>query len=181
MKTLFYALLIPFLVVITSCKTEIPETDTTAPTFAFKISGDGFDHTFTQDDDFDTFLLKLKADVTYDFVLSAGDNGGLKQVQWELADPSYFQITSEINSPWTIRNISTLSRMIEWNGSVSNPVTGTILGGKFIPKKINNSNTASSFRFYFKDFGGNSGNSNTIFAELNLSVGNFNDAEILNL
>lgn len=179
MKTLFKTVVLFLL--ITSCETDIPETDTTPPTFAFKISGDGFDHTFTQDDNFDAFLLKLKADVTYDFIFSAGDAGGLKQMQWRIPTPEYFQITSEINSPWSIRDISILNRMIEWNGDASNPITGFILGGKIIPKRVNNSNTGSSFTFYIKDFGGESGNSNLISAELNLVVDNFDTTEIVNL
>jgi len=57
MKTIYQTILILSLLLSFSCETDIPETDTTLPTFSLKIDGDGFDRTFIQDDNFESKQL----------------------------------------------------------------------------------------------------------------------------
>ncbi len=175
MKNLIYPLLALFLILTQSCDTEIPESDNTAPTFTFMISGDGFSRTFTQDDDFDSFILFLRDDAEYSFVYSAGDPDGVKLIQWQLPSSDVIEFTDAIVSPWTIRDLSFLSRMIEWLGNPSSPTTGNILARSF---RTNGDGVTTSFGFFASDYEGGSGSSNTVSATLNISIGN-HDTEVV--
>jgi len=80
-----------------------------------------------------------------------------------------------ITSPWTLNTISPLSRIIEWQGDSSNPLTSGIINGSFIAK---GDNISDIFRFYVSDFGGQSGTSNSVSKQLNIYTGN-HSTEIL--
>ena len=178
MKNLIHKFSIAILcITIQSCETDIPETDNTAPEFSFKITGDGFDHTFTQDDDLENIQLNLKDDAEYDFILISSDNGGIKSTQWQLPGSDSIEFDTTIPSPWTVTNISLLNKIIEWEGDTNNPLTGNILTGTF---ESNGENLSVAFRFSVSDFGGISGDSNTISNELNIYIGNHN-TEVINL
>ena len=171
MKHFIYLLILLATFSITSCETDIPENDDTAPEFSFKITGDGFSHTFDQDDDFENFQLNLRADAEYNFILTGSDQGGVEVIQWQLPSSDYIEFVTSIPNPWTISNISILTRMIQWQGDENNPLTGSILNGPF---EANGQNIILSFGFYVSDFGGESGSSNTVSKELNLYIGNHN-------
>ena len=81
-KSIFYLLTLLF-ITASSCTVDVPETETATPKFSFKITGDdGFNHTFTQDDDFESFQLNLKKKTNYEFVFSGSDNDALKNLIW---------------------------------------------------------------------------------------------------
>ncbi len=150
-----------------SCDTEIPPEDLEPPTFRFEITGDGFNQAFDQNTDFDSFQLNLREDAEYDFVFSAGDPGGMKQIQWQYAS-DYIELETAIPSSWQT-TISGLSTFVNWFGDETNPVTGNILTGTF---RANGDLVGHSFNFMAKDFGGSSSMENTIFKSLNIFSGN---------
>lgn len=173
-------LIIPFalffiICLTTSCDTDIPEVDTTPPTFSFEISGDGFTRTFTQDDDFTRMQLNLRGRTEYRFTYSGADQGGVAIIQWQLGGSDQLEfLTPEFPfDSWDIRNISALSRMVEWFGDVSDPKTGAILSGTFRTRDIpDNSIDSGLFRFFVRDFGGQSGTPNSVQGNLNISIQN---------
>ena len=168
MKKHLYTLLVLLLLVNTSCDTEIPETDTTPPTFSLKITGDGFDHTFTQDDDLENLQLNLKEGVSFDILYIGSDTGGVKFIQLQY-NKNIIEFTETNTPPWTEINVSSTSNILEWQGDHNNPKTSGILSGKFITSRLN---SGGAFKIYVADFGGDSNESNTIFDQLNLFIVN---------
>lgn len=158
-----------------SCDTEIPEVDTTPPTFSFEISGDGFTHTFTQDDDFSSMQLNLRGRTEYRFTYSGADQGGVAAIQWQLGDNSQLEFLSPEFpfDSWDIRDLSALSRMVEWFGDVSDPKTGAILSGTFRTRDLpDNTIDSGTFSFFVRDFGGESGTPNSVRGDLNINIQN---------
>jgi|TARA_R110000744_G_scaffold24518_3_gene61394 hypothetical protein len=164
----------------TNCETDIPETDTTPPTFSFKISGDGFERTFTQDDDFDTFELYLKNNTTYNFLFTAGDAGGLRTMEWDIEPKSLVEFLEPIEAPWSIVPNSFSDTMwIRWTETDrNNAKTGELLTGNFkCPVEFQNQQMYNmSFLFTVGDFGGDSGPSNTTSKRLHIVISNQNTA-----
>ncbi|SDH33577.1 hypothetical protein [Winogradskyella thalassocola] len=158
-----------------SCETEIPETDSTAPTFSLHIKSARFEHTFTQDDDFNNITLKLKNDAGYQFTLTGVDNGGVRMMRWQVPSNDHIEFDNEILSPWTIRNISPFNRMIEFLGDRNNPYTAEFLNGKFRAK---GNQAFAVFNIFISDFGGESANYNNASAALDIAIGNW-EAEII--
>lgn len=177
MKKTIYFLLGFLLITAQSCETDIPVIDDVPPTFTFRITGDGFEHTFNQDSDFTNIQLNLKHDAEYDFILSGSDNGGVKLIQWQLPGDDFIEFDSTVSSPWTVTNISSINKIIKWEGNSNNPLTGNILAGTF---ESNGENISISFRFLISDFGGESGVSNTTSKELTIYIGE-HDTEIVSL
>ena len=178
MKNLKYSLIILFIFTALCCETDIPATDTIPPEFTFRITGDGFEHVFNQDEDYSNLQLNLKTGASYDFIYTGSDEGGVKTIQWQLPINDYIEITSTIPDNWE-NNISGLSRIIQWNGNRNNPLTGNILSGTFEAHTVDNF-TTDAFRFTVSDFGGESGSSNTVFRELTIVIGS-QDTEIIEL
>lgn len=156
-----------------ACETEIPDIDTEAPTFQFRIEGDGFDQTFDQDTDFASFQLNLREDASYRITYSGADAGGVKQIQWQYAT-DYVTFETSIPSPW-VSSTTGLSTSLNWHGSRSNPLTGTILTATIRP---NGENVSHTFNLMVRDFGGASGMENTVLESLNLYSGD-HDTEII--
>ncbi len=158
----------------TSCETRIPEVDTIPPTFSFELRGDGFNQIFTQDDDFSRMQLNLKSNTEYRFIYSGADQGGVALIRWQLGGEDQIDFTRPEFpfDSWIIRDIPPISRMIEWSGDRSNPRTGGILTGIFrtgdVPDNTGNSGT---WRFFVRDFGGQSGTPNSIRGNLNILIG----------
>ncbi|WP_445956068.1 hypothetical protein, partial [Yeosuana sp.] len=86
----------------------------------------------------------------------------------------YIEFDSAIPDTWQ-DNVSGLSRIIKWNGDSNNPLTGNILTGTF---EANGENILATFRFFVSDFGGESGDSNSVSKELAIYIGN-HDTEII--
>ncbi|MBJ2173221.1 hypothetical protein JBL43_03175 [Aureibaculum sp. A20] len=156
-----------------SCDTEIPPTDTDPPNFSLKITGEGFDHIFNQDDDFSSFELNLTEDALYDFIFSASDPDGLKSAQMQFPG-DHFEIETDLPTTWISRFNNGISTSVTWRGDVNNPVTGAILNGKF---RVSGDNLAFGLLLDVRDYGGEAGTSNQTFAELNIDVGQ-QDTEI---
>ncbi len=161
-----------------SCETEVPEVDDTPPTFSFRVTGDGFDRTFTQDDDFANLQLNLRHDADYDIIYSGADQGGVRNITLRYTT-DYIEFDDNPPfpaAPWT-QDFSGLSAFVEWEGDRSNPLTGSILTGTFRP---NGENVSTSFSFSVTDFGGENNDANTTTGELNILIGDFN-TELINL
>ncbi len=172
-KKIVFAIGILFFI---SCETDIPETDTTTPTFSFNISGDGFNRTFTQDDDFSSIQLNLRTDTTYDFIFSGADTGGVERISWQYPH-DYIEFSEEIPAPWETTTLTFLSSSIYWDGDPTNPTTGNILAGKLV---TNGESISISFSFLVKDFGGLDGSSNSIEKSMNIYIDNQN-TEVISL
>jgi len=149
-----------------SCETDVPETDTISPTFQFRITGDGFDRTFTQDDDFSSIQLNLKDGATYDILFSGVDEGGVRRMQWELPN-SNFDLQATVESPWQESN-NGFTNTISWNGDSNNPITANIFATTFIADG-DQINVSTYVRV--EDYGGESGPPfNITEATLNVSI-----------
>ena len=140
---------------IISCETDVPEIDTTPPAFSFQITGDGFDRTFTQDDDLENIQLNLKAGVNYDFILGGIDNGGVRHIQFQHT-PDYTPITSSISSPWVVNN-NGLTSTIQFTGDATNAFTAQLLPGSFTATLAGEDIVSETFYIRVEDFGGESG------------------------
>lgn len=177
MKTtlkILFALCIGFYV---SCETDIPETDTTAPTFSFRITGDGFEHTFTQDDDFNAIRLNLREGASYDILLSGIDQGGVRRVQWELP-PDYMDLQTAVNSPWQ-SSTSGLTRTISFNGDQNDPFNASLFAGTFI---AHGDLVFITTYIRVEDFGGENGPPfNVTEATLSIAISPNNQTELINL
>ncbi|MFD2563635.1 hypothetical protein [Aquimarina rubra] len=163
LKRILFALVILLFV---SCETDIPETDITAPTFTFNISGDGFNRTFNQDDDFSRLQLNLRTDTEYDFIYSGADSGGVERISWQYPH-DYIEFSTDIPAPWQNTAATFLSSIIFWDGDETNPTTGNILAGKLV---TNGESVSIAFSFLVKDFGGLDGVSNTTEKTLNIYI-----------
>ena len=174
MKYLKFLILLcaPFICI--SCETDIPDTDTTPPKFTFNIQGDGFEHLFDHNSNYDGLQLNLKHGASYNFIYTGTDNGGVKLIQWQAPTSEYIEFAAPTPSPWQ-DYITGISRVIRWNGDPNNPLTGNILAGEF---EANGDSIIHSFRFYVSDFGGETGDSNFISKELVINIGN-HDTEII--
>lgn len=147
-----------------SCEIEeIPNRDTTPPGFTFRITGDGYDRTFDQNTDFDSFQLNFKRDQTYSVTLIATDAGGVQLVQWFTGGSSYFTPETTIAAPWTYR--TGLQSVVQWQGNRGNAYSGTIFEGNF---KAEGGNISALFKFYVSDFGGRNGAPNFTSKEMNV-------------
>lgn len=176
MQHIRHILIIVLILVLQGCETDIPETDNTTPEFTFRIAGDGFEHVFEIDDDYGNIQLNLKNGASYDFIYTGSDDGGVSLIRWQVPISNYIEFDSSIPAPWQ-DELTGLSRTIQWNGDPSNPLTGFILAGTF---EANGELVSDTFRFFVSDFGGESGDPNTISKQLNLFIGN-QDTEIIEL
>jgi len=130
MKTIIKLFLtLNIIIVLLSCITDVPETDTIAPEFSLQITGDGFDRTFTQDDDLENIQLNLGADTPYNFLLGGIDQGGVRQIQFQHT-PDFTPIRTPIPSPWTQSN-GGLTTTIRFNGDSNNALTTQLLASTF--------------------------------------------------
>ncbi|MHA7059320.1 hypothetical protein ACWGOQ_0018985 [Aquimarina sp. M1] len=163
LKRIFAALI---MLLCISCETDIPETDATAPTFTFNISGDGFNRTFNQEDDFSSLQLNLRADTEYNFIYSGADSGGVERISWQYPH-DYIEFSTEIPTPWEQATTTFLSSIIFWDGDETNPTTGNILSGKLV---TNGDGVSISFSFLVSDFGGLDSISNTTEKTLTLYI-----------
>jgi len=155
MKT-FQPIFILVALIASACSVTIPEVDETPPRIIFSISGGGIDRTCeTEEEFFET--LTLQTGVIYHFNLSVSDPGGLRLVQWQIPGERSLNFLTPINEPWEIRNIGSLSRMIEWTGDVENPVNSAVLTGRFTKLE---DGIGFDYRFFARDFGGTAGASN---------------------
>ena len=168
-----FTLAIVTVLVLSACSTTIPETDTTPPRFSFQIRGDGFNHTFDQDTDFSDIQLNLKDGAVYNFTLSGADDGGISLIRWQFA-ADYLEFQESVESPWTVRDISDLTRNVDFVGDRDEPLTGNVLTGRFRVNgnRIGDPRTSVSYKFWLRDFGGQSGSINTFSAELNVLIDN---------
>ena len=166
-KTLMYVLLLLVASITQSCDTEVPEVDNMPPKFSFKVTGDGFDRIFTQEDDFSNIQLNLRKGATYDFIFSGADPGGVELIQWQLPI-DYIEVTSAFPGNWTMTNVSALSKMIQWTGDFNNAITASFLTGTFT---ATGEIVSISFGFFVKDFGGESRRSNTVSRDFNINIG----------
>lgn len=155
---------------LAGCKTTIPATDTIPPEFTFQIRGDGFSHTFDQDTDFADIQLNLRNNTPYNFTLTGSDEGGVKQIRWQYAGDN-LEFEDPIELPWRVRDISFLTRIVEFNGDRDEPRTGGVLSGRFRVREVPNTTATSvAYKFWVRDFGGQDGATNTTFSELTILI-----------
>ena len=180
MRSLLLAF-IGILILTTSigCETDVPDTDTTPPSFSLRITGDGFDRTFTQDDDLNNLQINLRAGVSYDFLLGGIDQGGVRQIQFQHI-PVFTPISSPIPAHWTVTNTG-LTANIRCNGDINNALTAQLLAGSFTATLTNEDLAQESFYIRVEDFGGESGPPfNITEGVINVLIGN-HPTEVLNL
>ncbi|WP_026755636.1 hypothetical protein [Sediminibacter sp. Hel_I_10] len=178
MKPFKFSMLTLLFLIFIACDTDVPEVDNDPPSFSFKVTGDGFDRTFSQDDDLENLQLNLKHDARYEMLFSSADNGGVEHTTLRY-DAQHIEFDNDPvfpAEPWT-QAFFGLSFYVDWEGDRNNALTGNILLGSFKP---NGENVSTSFTFYVRDFGGESNNSNTTTADLSIFIGDF-DTEVITL
>ncbi|MBQ0732779.1 hypothetical protein [Aquimarina celericrescens] len=153
--------------------------DESQPRFSFRISGDGFSRTFTNDDDLENIQLNLKHDADYEFIFSGGDTGGTKLIQMQYpTDYIEFDTTPFPPAPWEQTFPSgSLSGIIFWEGDPSNPITGNILNGTLRP---NGELVSITLYFRVEDFGGEARTSNVTDGSLQILIDD-HPTELINL
>ncbi len=182
MKTMKNIWVVLALILVYACDADDEtDTDESQPRFSFRITGDGFARTFTQDDDLENIRLKLKYDVDYDFIFAGGDTGGTKLIQMQYpANFIEFVTTPFPPAPWELTfPTGTISGIIYWQGDPDNPLTGNVLVGTLRP--VENDNQVSlPFYFRVEDFGGESGISNVTDGVLETLIAN-HDTEVITI
>lgn len=166
-KLIQFTILALCVVFTQSCDTEIPPEDLTPPEFLFRVTGDGFNHDFTQDSDFDDITLRLRKGVTYSYVFSAGDADGLSSASWYIKDRSKTRVERPLPSPWMFIPYHYADHSVRWEGDPTNPLTGAIIAGYF---EVNEENSHTLFSFIVADFGGESESQNIIREILNIEI-----------
>lgn len=158
--------------VLSACSTTIPVTDNTPPRFSFQLRGDGFSQTFDQDTDFSNFQLNLRNGAVYNFTLTGADDGGVSLIRWQFAG-DYLEFQEPVESPWVARDVTELTRIVEFAGDRDAPTTGSVLTGRLQIKgnRIGDSLTSVAYNFLVRDFGGQSGTVNTFSGELLIQIG----------
>ena len=176
LKCFVFSTLVVIAFCLQSCDTEIPPTDTDPPTFSFMITGDGFEHTFTQDDDFENFELYVKSNTNYHFLFTAADSGGLRTMEWDIEPKKLFELITPIEEPWQIiPNEFGETMWIRWTDTtIADAKTGQFLTGDFRFPMSTENNTSYTLDFWFHagDFGGQSGPSNTVNKRLRIVITN---------
>jgi len=153
-------------IIVSACSTTIPVTDTTPPRFSFQIRGDDFSRTFDQDTDFSSFQLNLRNNAVYNFILTGADDGGVSLIRWQFAE-NYLELLEPVNSPWVVRDITEFTRNVDYTGDSSAPLTANVLEGRF---RVNGTALSEAFKFWVRDFGGQTGSVNTFSEELNILI-----------
>lgn len=177
MKTIINLLFTVCILLCSSCETDIPDTDTTPPEFGFQITGDGFDRTFTQEDDFSSIQLNLKEGASYNVILSGIDNGGVGRAQWEFPS-DYIDLQTVVESPWSL-NDNGFTTTISWNGDPDNAFTAALFSATFIAQ-----GDFVGFASYIRieDFGGTNGPPfNITDASLNIFIAAEQTTEVVSL
>lgn len=164
-------MLILFVVCTESCDTEIPPEDPTPPEFSFQITGDGLNHTFNQNTNFNSVTLMLRRGVTYNFIFTGNDQGGMDRMAWYTYHSGRMTIETTTESPWRFRNDNPWNSTLEWNGDIHNPLTGSFATGSFTTQGSGND---VNFRFAISDYGGETGTPNRVSEGLRVYVGAHN-------
>ena len=165
---------------LTSCEVDVPDTDVTPPKFSFKITGDGFDHTFDQDDDFEHYELYLKDGGSYQFIFSGSDEGGLKYLRW--GAPGSPDSGIRVSAPSLPSGWSVTSRAfdeygenaVKYEGNEADPVSGALSAGDFAIYQPYQ-DLPVTFHFIARDYGGLDENINTVEKYLKVFVGSGDD------
>ncbi len=175
LNTLRGILLFLAITCLIGCDTDIPETDSTPPTFRFEIRGDGFSRAFTDENEFNDFQLNLKDGASYTIIFSGGDQGGLKRLQMEFPE-EYVDFQTSIDSPWQ-STTNGFTRTIYWNGDRNNPITGHLFNGTFI---ASGDGAFPSIYLRAEDYGGEDGPPfNISEGTLSISINN-HETDVIN-
>lgn len=167
-RTVRILILALVMILTQNCVVDVPPEDPDPPTFSFRIIGDGFDHTFTQDTNFNNITLMLRMGVTYEFTFIGYDEGGMDYMAWSAVHSGNMEVDPTLHGDWNFSdNIGATT--LNWYGDVSNPLTGSILRGTFTTQGDVVSN--GTFRFTVEDYGGESGRSNNVAEDLRVVFG----------
>jgi hypothetical protein len=166
-KTLACSLVIMSCLLFQSCETEIPKCDTTPPNFSFRITGDGFNHTFTQAD-VESFRLNLRTGAIYKFVYAGYDAGGMERMDLFVHNSVDFEPL--ISHPWSVFDEPPYRRA-GWQGDAAPPVTGSLLTGTL---RVSDVPGRFLIVFSLKDFGGRSCPPNSMLRHIQIRTGDYN-------
>ena len=168
------------MILVIACEADDSGTEDTAPRFSFRISGDGFSRTFTQEDALENLQLNLKHDADYDFIFSGGDAQGAMRIQMQYPTNHIEFITQDEfpPAPWEQSFASDfLSAVLFWEGDINNPITGNILNGTLRP---NGEFVATELYFRVEGFEDASTSSNLVEGTLQIFIGD-HSTEVLTI
>lgn len=166
LKKILVTMLLIVAMLLQSCETEIPETDTEQPVVTFHIKGDGIDRIFNDDDR--SREIYLTSGATYKFTFTVGDPGGLSAMGFRF-NPTLMEVLSVSPNTWSYQNSSTIaSAGYFWTGDENNPLNGGVLTGTFM---VNGDEDVFDLDMWGYDFGGESGDRNYGYKSFKITVG----------
>ncbi len=129
-KLIFRYLILALLFV--GCRTVIPERDSVAPEFLFRIQNRGFTIDITETFDFDNTALYLTRGETYDIVYTGSDQGGLAFLSFILPRNGAFRIPNSFFGNCTIEDVGTDRLRVICAGDRDDPRTGQVITADLI-------------------------------------------------
>jgi len=167
-KTLFVNLLVASIGMfsIAGCKKDSPVTlDSIPPTLEVRISGGGFNKTFTNSEDYSLGTLNLKSNTKYTVSCVLADTGGVRLVQITL--PKLLTPQNITGAPTDTVYNTARDFSYRITKDESDPYKSFLLSGNFVTPDAANGSFNFSLSSYGKDFRNN--RSNVLF---NCSVDN---------
>ena len=167
-NTLFF---IDVAFLLTGCMVDVPDTDIVPPTLSFRSGAITFNHTFDQDDDFSSFELHLRRGHEYNFTLSGGDSGGLKDLRWLWFNSPSGRIDTDIPAEnitegWFV----TPGGYVWFIGDRENALSGAIIAASFSPGG-GYPTGRMDLELFAQDFGGLNGDNNYVEKILKVVIG----------
>lgn len=155
------------------CTADIPDSDDVLPQFELTIIGDGFSHTFDQDDDLTKLQLNLNRNAEYRFIFSGSDDGGLQLLSWSweefLDDHIFLRLPEIIPTGWSEGGAVFPDAGLTFNGDDEDPRRIQIISGKIKPS-LYNEQRYNYFQFTALDYGGTEGYYNIAENEISILI-----------
>lgn len=151
------------------CGVRIPEVDTTPPVLTFEITIPGQDGiVISSEEEFEFIQINLHENSRYAFRYTARDEGGIRFMQMQYGN--YLRL-SRFASSFTDRELSPLSRMLEWQGDRDSPLNAMIAAGMMHTEPLTGTDQiGDNVTFFASDFGGRTGSSNRTIMEINITT-----------
>jgi len=122
----------------------IPERDSVAPKFLFRIENRAFTVDITETFDFDNTALYLKRGESYRIVYTGNDKGGLAFLSFVIPRNGAFRIPNSFFDACTIEDVGTDRLRVQCAGDRSDPRTGLVITADLIVNGV----TTSSIEEY---------------------------------
>lgn len=157
--------------VLTACRTTIPETDSEPPEVRLTITGPGIGRQEMSNPPRESWtgpggvqLFNLLENAEYNFTLSVSDEGGVQRAHLRMSENV---VVSDVAPAEVSEGTSGVTRSLTLLGDRGDPRTGLVISGTLEPTWLN-----ESFEFHVEgdDFGGRTGPPNQRFMSVSVFV-----------